>query len=197
VEEGIVAGGGTALVNGLLALDKLRLDGNEWTSVEILRRALEEPLRQIAFNAGAEGSVVVAAVCGACMTRCCVVMLAARAGAGLATSDLQAFQEVGQSAPCAWCSGGSGRCHGRRCPGCEIIAVNGARCVTKSAKPHAPWRPAAASRSATAVGARRGKTGNTGRKTRGLQYCGHRAPALSGTHQGGRTVPRLGTVGPS
>src|SRR5438270_2164929 len=64
VEEGIVAGGGTALVNALPALDKLRLDGDERTGVEILRRALEEPLRQIAFNAGAEGSVVVAAVKG-------------------------------------------------------------------------------------------------------------------------------------
>ena len=64
VEEGIVAGGGTALVNALPALDKLQLDGDERTGVEILRRALEEPLRQIAFNAGAEGSVVVAAVKG-------------------------------------------------------------------------------------------------------------------------------------
>jgi hypothetical protein len=69
-------------------------------------------------------------------------------------------------------------CHGRRCSGCGIIAVNMSRCVAKSAKPHAPWRPAAASRSATARGARRGKTGNTGRKTRGLQYCGHRAGAV-------------------
>jgi chaperonin GroEL len=64
VEEGIVAGGGTALVNALPALEKLKLDGDERTGVEILRRALEEPLRQIAFNAGAEGSVVVAAVKG-------------------------------------------------------------------------------------------------------------------------------------
>src|ERR671926_737752 len=64
VEEGIVAGGGTALVNALPALDKLQLEGDERTGVEILRRALEEPLRQIAFNAGAEGSVVVAAVKG-------------------------------------------------------------------------------------------------------------------------------------
>src|SRR5947207_7593147 len=64
VEEGIVAGGGTALVNTLPVLEKLQLDGDERTGVEILRRALEEPLRQIAFNAGAEGSVVVAAVKG-------------------------------------------------------------------------------------------------------------------------------------
>src|SRR5947209_10565886 len=64
VEEGIVAGGGTALVNALPALDRLALSGDEATGANILRRALEEPLRQIAFNAGAEGSVVVAAVKG-------------------------------------------------------------------------------------------------------------------------------------
>jgi chaperonin GroEL len=64
VEEGIVAGGGTAFVNALPALDRLHLDGDEKTGVDILRRALEEPLRQIAYNAGAEGSVVVAAVKG-------------------------------------------------------------------------------------------------------------------------------------
>jgi chaperonin GroEL len=62
VEEGIVAGGGTAFVNALPALDRLHLEGDEKTGVDILRRALEEPLRQIAYNAGAEGSVVVAAV---------------------------------------------------------------------------------------------------------------------------------------
>src|ERR1700730_10105460 len=62
VEEGIVAGGGTALINALPALDKLHLTGDEKTGADILRRALEEPLRQIAFNAGAEGSVVVNAV---------------------------------------------------------------------------------------------------------------------------------------
>ncbi len=64
VEEGIVAGGGTAFINALPALDKLQLTGDEKTGVDILRRALEEPLRQIAFNAGAEGSVIVAAVKG-------------------------------------------------------------------------------------------------------------------------------------
>jgi len=64
VEEGIVAGGGTALINALPALDKLELVGDEKTGVDILRRALEEPLRQISYNAGAEGSVVVAAVRG-------------------------------------------------------------------------------------------------------------------------------------
>jgi len=64
VEEGIVAGGGVALINALPALDRLQLAGDEKTGIDILRRALEEPLRQIAFNAGAEGSVVVAAVKG-------------------------------------------------------------------------------------------------------------------------------------
>jgi len=64
VEEGIVAGGGTAFINALPALDRLQLTGDEKTGVDILRRALEEPLRQIAYNAGAEGSVIVAAVKG-------------------------------------------------------------------------------------------------------------------------------------
>jgi len=59
VEEGMVAGGGTALINALPALDTLDVTGDEKTGVDILRRALEEPLRQIAKNAGAEGSVVV------------------------------------------------------------------------------------------------------------------------------------------
>jgi len=62
VEEGMVAGGGTALINALPALDRLDVSGDEKTGVDILRRALEEPLRQIAKNAGAEGSVVVNAV---------------------------------------------------------------------------------------------------------------------------------------
>ena len=62
VEEGMVAGGGTALINALSALDTLEVTGDEKTGVQILRRALEEPLRQIAKNAGAEGSVVVNAV---------------------------------------------------------------------------------------------------------------------------------------
>jgi len=64
VEEGIVAGGGTAFINALPALDRLQLTGDEKTGIDILRRALEEPLRQIAYNAGAEGSVIVAAVKG-------------------------------------------------------------------------------------------------------------------------------------
>jgi len=59
VEEGIVSGGGTALIDALGALDALKLVGDEATGVNIIRRALEEPLRQIANNAGHEGSVVV------------------------------------------------------------------------------------------------------------------------------------------
>ncbi|OYD06712.1 chaperonin GroEL [Paludifilum halophilum] len=59
VEEGIVAGGGTALVNVLGAVDKVQAEEDEATGVQIIYRALEEPLRQIAHNAGLEGSVVV------------------------------------------------------------------------------------------------------------------------------------------
>ncbi|HXG42637.1 MAG TPA: chaperonin GroEL [Dehalococcoidia bacterium] len=61
VEEGIVPGGGVALLRCQKALDKLEgeLEGDELTGVRILRRALEEPLRQIAENAGLEGSIVV------------------------------------------------------------------------------------------------------------------------------------------
>ncbi|TGE33709.1 chaperonin GroEL [Desulfosporosinus sp. Sb-LF] len=59
VEEGIVSGGGTTLVDAVHALDQLNLVGDEKTGVDIIRRALEEPLRQIANNAGHEGSVVV------------------------------------------------------------------------------------------------------------------------------------------
>jgi len=64
VEEGMVAGGGTALIRALPAIEKLSnsLSGDEKVGVEIVRRALEEPVRQIAENAGAEGSVVVARV---------------------------------------------------------------------------------------------------------------------------------------
>ncbi|MBC7082013.1 MAG: chaperonin GroEL [Bacillota bacterium] len=58
VEEGIVAGGGTTLVNIIPALDKIQVDGDEKVGVQIVKRALEEPLRQIANNAGLEGSVV-------------------------------------------------------------------------------------------------------------------------------------------
>ena len=59
VEEGIVAGGGTTFVDILPALDRLNVDGDEKVGVEIVRRAVEEPVRQIADNAGLEGSVVV------------------------------------------------------------------------------------------------------------------------------------------
>jgi chaperonin GroEL len=59
VEEGIVAGGGTALVDILFTLNQLELEGDEQTGVNIVKKALEEPLRQIANNAGHEGSVVV------------------------------------------------------------------------------------------------------------------------------------------
>lgn len=59
VEEGIVAGGGTALLDALPALDGLRTEGDEEIAVNILKKALEEPVYQIAQNAGREGSVVV------------------------------------------------------------------------------------------------------------------------------------------
>jgi len=59
VEEGIVPGGGVALLRVLKALDKLDLSGEEKMGANIIRRSLEEPLRQIANNAGFEGSVVV------------------------------------------------------------------------------------------------------------------------------------------
>lgn len=59
IEEGIVPGGGVALLNAAAALDHLHLVGDEATGIAILRRALEEPIRTIAANAGYEGSVVV------------------------------------------------------------------------------------------------------------------------------------------
>ena len=59
VEEGIVAGGGTVLIDILSALDKIEATGDALTGVRLVRRAIEEPLRQIANNAGLEGSVVV------------------------------------------------------------------------------------------------------------------------------------------
>ncbi len=58
-EEGIVPGGGVALVNAASALDSLKLEGEAQVAVSILRRALEEPMRQIAVNAGEEGAVVI------------------------------------------------------------------------------------------------------------------------------------------
>jgi chaperonin GroEL len=63
IEEGIVPGGGSALVSAISALDNVQAQaGDEATGVNILRRALEEPLRQIAFNAGRDSAVVVAGV---------------------------------------------------------------------------------------------------------------------------------------
>jgi len=59
VEEGIVPGGGVALLRTLPALDRLQLEGDEKTGVNILKRAIEEPIRQIAENAGIDGAVVV------------------------------------------------------------------------------------------------------------------------------------------
>ena len=60
VEEGIVSGGGTALVNVQKTVDALELEGDEATGAKIVSRSLEEPLRQITTNAGLEGSVIVA-----------------------------------------------------------------------------------------------------------------------------------------
>ncbi len=64
VEEGIVAGGGTALMNAIPAVAKLAetAEGDEKTGVQIVLKALEEPVRQIAANAGLEGSVIVSAI---------------------------------------------------------------------------------------------------------------------------------------
>ena len=61
VEEGIVAGGGTALINAIPAVEKIlpSLDGDEKTGAKIVLKALEEPVRQIALNAGLEGSVII------------------------------------------------------------------------------------------------------------------------------------------
>ena len=59
VEEGIVPGGGVALLNAVAALDDIHLTGDAATGINILRRALEEPLRQIAINGGQNGAVVV------------------------------------------------------------------------------------------------------------------------------------------
>ncbi|MDP3245235.1 MAG: chaperonin GroEL [bacterium] len=59
VEEGIVTGGGVALLRAISALDKVAVEGEEKVGVNILRRALEEPVRQIAENAGKDGAVVV------------------------------------------------------------------------------------------------------------------------------------------
>jgi chaperonin GroEL len=62
VEEGIVPGGGVALIRTMHVLNELHVEGDEKIGVNILRRSLEEPVRQIAINAGKEGSVIVDAV---------------------------------------------------------------------------------------------------------------------------------------
>ncbi len=62
VEEGIVPGGGVALLRAIPAVEKLKEDGDVRVGIQIVRRALEEPLRQISQNAGLEGAVVVSKV---------------------------------------------------------------------------------------------------------------------------------------
>jgi chaperonin GroEL len=62
VEEGIVAGGGVALLRAAKALDKLKLEGDQLVGLQIIKRAVEEPMRWIAINAGEEGSIVVSKV---------------------------------------------------------------------------------------------------------------------------------------
>jgi chaperonin GroEL len=64
VEEGIVPGGGVALINAIPALDTVELEGDAATGLKILRRALEEPMRMIASNAGLDGAVVIEKVRG-------------------------------------------------------------------------------------------------------------------------------------
>jgi chaperonin GroEL len=64
VEEGIVPGGGVALIRAIAALESLNVEGEQSFGVKIVKRALEEPLRQIAANAGLEGSIVVNRVAG-------------------------------------------------------------------------------------------------------------------------------------
>ena len=59
VEEGIVPGGGSALLRAISAVEKLKLHDDEAVGAGIVRRALEEPSRQIALNAGSEGAVVI------------------------------------------------------------------------------------------------------------------------------------------
>jgi chaperonin GroEL len=62
VEEGIIPGGGVALINSLSVLDKLEVSGDELTGVNVVRKAVEEPIRWIAANAGKDGAVIVDAV---------------------------------------------------------------------------------------------------------------------------------------
>ena len=59
VEEGIVPGGGVALLRCVAALDEMKLEGDQGVGVQIVKRALEEPIRQIVINAGVEGAVIV------------------------------------------------------------------------------------------------------------------------------------------
>src|SRR4029077_14427455 len=59
VEEGVVPGGGVALLRAAIALQTLKLEGDEQTGVNIVKRACEEPLRQIVQNTGSEGAIVV------------------------------------------------------------------------------------------------------------------------------------------
>ena len=69
VEEGIVAGGGVALLRASTAIDGLHLEGDEQVGAQIVRRALEEPIRNIVENAGLEGSVIVEKVKAEKVTR--------------------------------------------------------------------------------------------------------------------------------
>jgi chaperonin GroEL len=85
VEQGIIAGGGAALVHALSALDALSLDGDEATGVNIVRKSLVEPLRWIANNAGLEGYVVVSKVAA----------LEANFGLNAATGDYENLLEAG------------------------------------------------------------------------------------------------------
>jgi chaperonin GroEL len=62
VEEGIVPGGGVALIRAGKALDKLKLEGDQLVGLQIIKRAIEEPMRWIAMNAGQEGSIIVSKV---------------------------------------------------------------------------------------------------------------------------------------
>ncbi len=64
VEEGIVPGGGTALIRAQKALDSLKLEGDEAVGLQIIKRAIEAPLRQLADNAGQEGALIVQEVKG-------------------------------------------------------------------------------------------------------------------------------------
>jgi len=64
VEEGIVPGGGVALLRAISALESLKLEGDQQIGVDIIRRVLEEPIRQLAKNAGEEGSIIVEKVKG-------------------------------------------------------------------------------------------------------------------------------------